>query len=65
MTIYGEYGFLYPPGDAEALANVLSELDGMNIPKLSATTLTYFKQNLSFKVIADDLVSICETLINK
>ncbi|SDD25368.1 Glycosyltransferase involved in cell wall bisynthesis [Mucilaginibacter pineti] len=65
ITHHGEYGFLYPPGDPEALANVLSALDGMNISKLSATTLTYFKQNLSFKVIADDLVDICETLMNK
>ncbi len=65
ITVNGEYGFLYPPGDAAALGTTLKALVGMNVKKLSATTRVHFNQSLSFKTIADDLVEICHRLVTK
>jgi len=65
ITLNGEYGFLYPPGDACALGETLKGLEGTDWQKLSAAVLSHFNKNLSFKTIADDLVYICHQLMDK
>jgi glycosyltransferase involved in cell wall biosynthesis len=65
ITSYGDYGFLYPAGDADALGEILIALEGMNWKKLSDSTLSHFNQNLTFENIATDLVDICENLMAK
>jgi glycosyltransferase involved in cell wall biosynthesis len=65
ITGYGEYGFLYPAGNVDALGKTLTALEGMNWKKLSYSTLSHFNQNLTFENIATDLVNICESLMAK
>ncbi|WP_183564847.1 glycosyltransferase family 4 protein [Mucilaginibacter sp. SP1R1] len=65
ITGDGKCGFLYPAGNALTLAALLSTIDGLNRKKLADDTLNYFQQNLSFKNIADDLVTICNKLMAK
>ncbi|QEC80050.1 glycosyltransferase family 4 protein [Mucilaginibacter ginsenosidivorax] len=65
ITVNGQYGFLYPAGDADALGQILNALEGTDWKKLSAAVLNHFNKKLSFKTIADDLVDICHRLIHK
>jgi glycosyltransferase involved in cell wall biosynthesis len=65
ITANGKYGFLYPPGDADMLAQTLKETESINPKEMSAAVLAHFNQCLSFKTIADDLVEICHRLMTK
>lgn len=65
ITLNGQFGFLYPPGDAHALAETLKALEGMDWQKLSTGVLNHFNNKLSFKTIADDLVDICHQLMDE
>jgi glycosyltransferase involved in cell wall biosynthesis len=56
-------GFLYPPGNATALARLLGIINNLDREKFSAQNLNYFNQNLTFKSIANDLVDICKYLM--
>ncbi|MGN8069843.1 glycosyltransferase family 4 protein [Mucilaginibacter sp. 22184] len=63
ITGNGRCGFLYPRGDANALARLLYTVNNADQKKLSDDTLIHFHQHLSFKNIADDLVGICEQVM--
>lgn len=65
IALNGQYGFLYPPGDADALGQTLKGLEGVDCREVSAAVLNHFTQRLSFKTIADDLVDICNQLMDK
>lgn len=65
ITDDGKFGFLFEPGNPESLLKVLSNLKNMDKEKLSACIVKHFSHSLSFKSIADNLYSICETLTNK
>ncbi|NHA02947.1 glycosyltransferase family 4 protein [Mucilaginibacter sp. HC2] len=63
ITGNGWCGFLYPPGDVNALARLLYSVSNVDRKKLSDDVLIYFHQHLTFKNIADDLVRICEQIM--
>jgi glycosyltransferase involved in cell wall biosynthesis len=65
MTGNGQCGFLYPAGDANALARLLYSVNNLDRQKLSDDVLHYFQQNLTFKNIADDLIGICGYLMTR
>jgi glycosyltransferase involved in cell wall biosynthesis len=65
ITVNGRYGFLYPAGDSTALAGRLKTATALNREEFSANVLIHFTQNLSFQTIANDLVHICRSLLNK
>jgi glycosyltransferase involved in cell wall biosynthesis len=60
ITGGGKCGFLYPPGNAEALFIVLKSLDNTNRDSCRKEVEDYFQKNLSFKSIADKLCGILD-----
>jgi glycosyltransferase involved in cell wall biosynthesis len=48
MTDNGRIGFLFPPGDADALAQVLQRASQINIAAASESVLAWFEKELSF-----------------
>lgn len=64
ITCNGEFGFLYPAGDNNALTETLIKIEKINVEEKSAEVEKYFQKNLSFKNIADDMVEIFEELIS-
>ncbi|WDF53805.1 glycosyltransferase family 4 protein [Mucilaginibacter sp. KACC 22063] len=54
ITADGKYGYLYPPGDANALAEILLKLGGDNTIR-SEDVIRFFNDHLSFKKIAEDI----------
>jgi glycosyltransferase involved in cell wall biosynthesis len=58
ITQNGKYGFLYPPGNSEALLSIFNSLHSINIETDSQRIENYFRDNLSFKNIAADLSSV-------
>ena len=65
ITGSGSYGFLYPPGNVNALLEVLERLNNIDRAKMSSGIIEYFKQSLSFKTIANSLYGICQKLKTK
>jgi len=65
ITGNGNHGFLFPPGDSNALVQVLNQLHNIDRDKTSAAIVHYFQQQLSFSAIADELYSICKKLTGK
>ena len=64
LTAKGRYGFLYKPGDIEALSKQLNNLQGLSLKDFSNEVLRYAQNHLSFKNIADELFSLCEKLVS-
>ncbi|MEO8771629.1 MAG: glycosyltransferase family 4 protein [Ferruginibacter sp.] len=58
MTSNGKVGYLYPVGNADALATILQQLSTINISAQLTAVEKYFYENCSFKNIADDLYKI-------
>lgn len=65
ITGKGEYGFLYPPGNASALAAMLLALGNIDVNKKSSEVQTYFLGNLSFINIANDLCYVFNATIDR
>ena len=65
LTDNGKFGFLFQLGDPEDLNRVLCELDQINSAALSLKIENYFKTQLSFKKIAEDISRICILLHSK
>ncbi|MEP6750409.1 MAG: glycosyltransferase family 4 protein, partial [Bacteroidota bacterium] len=65
MTHNGDYGFLYSPGDAIGLAALLKNLVNVNIEAYRSKVENYFREHLSFKNIAADIISLCKELYSK
>ena len=55
ITSIGKYGFLFPPGDDNALALQLENLKALDIEPYREKVESWFRENLSFKSIADSL----------
>jgi len=55
ITSVGKYGFLFPPGDDDALALQLENLKNLNIDSYRQKVESWFRESLSFKSIADSL----------
>jgi len=55
-------GFIYEKGNAESLLQALIKTSGINRSALSAAVMQHFKQNLSFKRIADNILQVCKKL---
>ena len=51
-------GFLFPPGDEQALIKLLNSLHQINVHQQSAAVEDYFHKNLSFKNIADGMYDL-------
>lgn len=58
-------GFLYAPGDAKALTQLLDTIDNFDREKISIAALDHFNRNLTAKNIANDLFDICNYLMAK
>ncbi len=63
ITANGNYGFLYPAGDRDALFKTMQKLAMIDRPVLSKAVLQYAADHLSFKAIASDLYNICKKLL--
>jgi glycosyltransferase involved in cell wall biosynthesis len=55
LTHKGELAFLYPPGNAEALAELLCNLPAIAMEERRRSILQYAKENTSFQAIAERL----------
>jgi len=63
ITDNGRYGILYQAGSPDDFFEKLCTLKNINREQLSESILEYFNSNLSFKSIADNLVSIFNELV--
>ena len=64
ITQNGKVGFLYTAGDEASLEKILETTRNVDVAGYSGKVESYFKENLSFKNIADDLYKICNDLVN-
>jgi glycosyltransferase involved in cell wall biosynthesis len=62
ITEKGKYGYLYPPGDREALAMLLEKLSILHIETERLKIENYFREKLSFKSIAERLGQVLNQL---
>jgi glycosyltransferase involved in cell wall biosynthesis len=65
ITDEGTHGFLYQAGDPDSLFDALRQLDMTTLDKTSSLVIEHFQKNLSFKSIAENLYSLCQTLTVK
>ena len=56
-------GFIYPPGNAGALTQLLGSINSLDREKLSVAALSHFNKSLTAKNIAKDLFDICNYLM--
>jgi glycosyltransferase involved in cell wall biosynthesis len=62
ITEKGKYGYLFPPGNVEALALLLENLNNLPIEKERQRIEKYFREKLSFKSIAESLGDVINQL---
>jgi glycosyltransferase involved in cell wall biosynthesis len=62
ITNNGECGVLYEPGNEAALLEVLKQTRQMNVAEKRRLSIEYYKQNLSFEVIAERVEEIAISL---
>lgn len=62
ITGNGAAGFLFEPGDEEALHNIFCRLDAVDKLQFSQKVKDYFSSQLSFKKIAEDIFALCKNL---
>ncbi|HEX8021129.1 glycosyltransferase family 4 protein [Mucilaginibacter sp.] len=62
ITNNGECGVLYEPGNEAALLEVLKQTRQMNVVEKRRLSIEYYKQNLSFEVIAERIEEIAMSL---
>jgi glycosyltransferase involved in cell wall biosynthesis len=55
MTENGTYGFLFPPGDEDALYTILMNLHTIDKPALIKKVVDKFNKDLSFQTIAANI----------
>jgi len=61
----GKYGVLYKTGDADALFDLLKEIDKINKTEMSDKIVAYFSKHLSFQAIADGLYDVIKKLLTE
>jgi glycosyltransferase involved in cell wall biosynthesis len=62
ITMKGNHGFLYPPGNYEMLALVLESMHHINIDLKRKEIELFFHENLSFRNIAENLCQVISQL---
>ncbi len=62
ITEKGKYGYLFPPGDVETLAQLLENLHTLPIEKERLRIEKYFREKLSFQSIAESLGEVINQL---
>jgi glycosyltransferase involved in cell wall biosynthesis len=60
MTDQGRCGFLYAPGDADALAEVMQNAASINIPAWREKVRTRFLTEFSFSALADKIIALAD-----
>ncbi|QEM09572.1 glycosyltransferase family 4 protein [Mucilaginibacter rubeus] len=63
ITNNGECGVLYEPGNEAALLAVLQQTACMNVAEKRRLSMEYYKRNLSFEAIAEQIEEIAEGLV--
>lgn len=63
ITDGGRLGFFYPPGEVDALLQVLLGLDGVDVDGLRAEVLIYAEQHFTHEAIAGEMMRVVEELI--
>jgi len=64
ITGDGQHGFLFTPGDADSLINVLSNTATINREEVSGNVVTHFQKELSFQKIGRDVSSMVKKIIH-
>jgi len=62
ITEKGKYGYLFPPGDFDVLARLLENMNTVPIEKERQKIEKYFRENLSFRSIAESLGDVISHL---
>ncbi len=65
ITIDGQLGILFEPGDVDSLFEALKKCETISRQELSTAIANHFEKSLSFKAMADKIFSICQTLVTK
>ena len=65
ITIYGEYGYLFEPGNDESLYTALIKAGATDKEDLSKKITAHFAKELSFNSIAEKLYRLCIKLTAK
>jgi glycosyltransferase involved in cell wall biosynthesis len=65
MTNNGDFGILYEPGSETALLEALKQTQQLNVPEQSAKAIAWYKSNLSFEAIAQQMEDIAASLSGK
>jgi glycosyltransferase involved in cell wall biosynthesis len=65
ITNNGELGYLYPPGDAEDLLQILQQLQPHRHEALSQSIIRYFNDKLSYTAIARSMQLVFNKLLDK
>jgi glycosyltransferase involved in cell wall biosynthesis len=65
ITLNGQYGFLFEPGNSSALLDILLHLKNLDKNNLSASTALYSQSSLSYKAVADQFFDLASALISK
>lgn len=63
ITNDGKLGFFYPPGQRDALLQVLLGLDGVDKNALRAEILAYAQAHFTHRAIANEMMGVVEKLI--
>jgi glycosyltransferase involved in cell wall biosynthesis len=59
ITGGGRFGLLFTPGDLDSLQAMLMKTSALQVTSFSQKVESYFKENLGFKSIAEELYAIC------
>ena len=65
MTSGGKYGFLYEPANVDQLVEILQGLDAVNKQELSVEIIHFARSEFSFQNIANQILNVAKTLLNK
>jgi glycosyltransferase involved in cell wall biosynthesis len=63
MTADGQFGILFPIGDAEALARQVLAIDASSIAERSEAIRAHFERALSFRALANQLIPVYREMI--
>jgi glycosyltransferase involved in cell wall biosynthesis len=65
IKIAGEYGTFFKPGDLEELYEKLVSTGSLDKEKCAQEIRLYAQENLSYKVVADQVYRLCSSLVSK
>ena len=65
ITDNGRLAIMYQPADATSLSQALQHARAIDITRFSSEVHQYSQNRLSFKAIADDILSVCANLMTQ